>query len=119
MQGNAMGLGTSSSSDRPAVASSLRGCQKSAISLTSSCEAAGIFGNATMPELLTMEGNYTFHFRATYGDTCTATRELLWSLHVDPGVDPSRTTVTTTLTGGTGSITLVPKDKYGNNLGPG
>ena len=46
-------------------------------------------------------------------------RESLWSIHVDPGIDPSRTTVTTTVSGGTGAITLVPKDKYGNNLGPG
>ena len=86
---------------------------------TNQFEAAGLFGNATLTDLLTMEGNYTFHFQATYGDSCTATRELLWSLHVDPGIDPSTTTVTTNLSGGTGSITLVPKDKYGNNLGPG
>lgn len=81
-------------------------------------EPAGIFGNP-LKDLLTMEGNYTFHFQASYGDTCTATRELLWSLHVDPGIDPSRTTVTTNVSGGTGTITVIPKDKYGNNLGPG
>jgi hypothetical protein len=86
---------------------------------TNQFETGGIFGNATLTDLLTMEGNYTFRFQATYGDTCTATRELLWSLHVDPGIDPSRTTVTTTISGGTGTITLVPKDNYGNNLGPG
>jgi len=85
---------------------------------TNSPEPAGLFGNP-LKDLLTMEGNYTFHFQATYGDTCTATRELLWSLHVDPGIDSSRTTVTTNVSGGTGTITLVPKDKYGNNLGPG
>jgi hypothetical protein len=81
-------------------------------------EPAGVFGNP-LKDLLTMEGNYTFHFQASYGDTCTATRELLWSLHVDPSIDPSRTTVTTNVSGGTGTITLVPKDMYGNNLGPG
>ena len=85
---------------------------------TGAFEAAGLFGNS-FKDLLTVEGNYTFHFRATYGDTCTATRELLRSLHVDPGVDPSRTTVTTNVSGGTGTITVVPKDQYGNNLGPG
>jgi hypothetical protein len=85
---------------------------------TNSPEPAGLFGNP-LKDLLTMEGNYTFHFQATYGDTCTASRELLWSLHVDPGIDPSRTTVTTKVSGGTGTITVVPKDKYGNNLGPG
>lgn len=85
---------------------------------TGAFETAGLFGNF-FKDLLTVEGNYTFHFLASYGDTCTATRELLWSLHVDPGVDPSTTTITTNVSGGTGTITLVPKDKYGNNLGPG
>lgn len=86
---------------------------------TNSPEAAGVFGNP-LKDLLTMEGNYTFHFQATYGDTCTATRELLWSLHIDPSVDPSHTTVTTNLNGsGKGTITITPKDPYGNNLGPG
>jgi hypothetical protein len=85
---------------------------------TNSPEPAGLFGNP-LKDLLTMEGNYTLHFQATYGDACAATRELLWSLHVDPGIDPSRTTVTTNVSGGTGTITLVPKDNYGNNLGPG
>jgi hypothetical protein len=85
---------------------------------TGAFEVAGVFGNP-LKDLLTMEGNYTFHFQASYGDTCTATRELLWSLHVDPGIDPSNTTVTTIVSGGTGTMTLVPKDKYGNNLGPG
>jgi len=85
---------------------------------TGALEAAGIFGN-TLKDLLTMEGNYTFHFRASYGDTCIATRELLWSLHVDPGIDPLSTTTTTNVSGGAGTITLLPKDIYGNNLGPG
>jgi V8-like Glu-specific endopeptidase len=85
---------------------------------TNSPEPAGLYGNP-LKDLLTMEGNYTFHFQATYGDTCNATRELLWSLHVDPGIDPLRTTITTSVTGGTGTIMVVPKDKYGNNLGPG
>lgn len=85
---------------------------------TSSPEPGGIFGNP-LKDLLTMEGNYTFHFQASYGAGCTATRELLWSVHVDPGVDPSRTVVTVNISGGTGTITVVPKDKYGNNLGPG
>ncbi len=85
---------------------------------TGAFEAAGVFGNP-LKDLLTMEGNYTFHFEASYGDTCIATRELRWSLHVDPGIDPSSTAVTTNVSGGTGTITLIPKDKYGNNLGPG
>ncbi len=85
---------------------------------TNSPEPAGIFGNP-LKDLLTVEGNYTFRFQATYGDKCTATRELVWSLHVDPSIDPSRTSVNTSLVGGAGTITVVPRDKYGNNLGPG
>jgi Trypsin-like peptidase domain/von Willebrand factor type A domain len=88
------------------------------IASTGSPEPAGIFGNP-LKDLLTVEGNYTFHFRASYGDTCTATRELLYSVHVDPGIDASRTGVTVNVSGGTGAITVVPRDQYGNNLGPG
>jgi hypothetical protein len=85
---------------------------------TNAPEPAGIFGNP-LKDLLIVEGNYTFHFQASYGDKCTATRELLWSLHVDPGIDPSRTDVTVDVSGGKGTVTVVPRDKYGNNVGPG
>ena len=87
-------------------------------------EAAGMFGRE-FKDLLTVEGNYTFHFQATYGVGCVSTRELLWSVHVDAGVDPGKTVVTPNMTGTlpsgqqTGTITIVPKDVYGNNLGPG
>jgi V8-like Glu-specific endopeptidase len=81
-------------------------------------EPAGTFGRP-LPELLVVEGNYTFHVQASYGESCTATRELLWSVHVRPGIDPSRTSVTSTLTGGKGTLTIVPRDRYGNHLGPG
>ncbi|MFI5103612.1 MAG: trypsin-like peptidase domain-containing protein, partial [Terriglobales bacterium] len=87
-------------------------------------EAAGLFGRE-FKDLLTTEGNYTFHFQAAFGVGCTSTRELLWSVHVDTGVDPGHTVVTPNLTGTlpggqqTGTITIVPKDVYGNNLGPG
>lgn len=89
-----------------------------------SFEAAGVFGNQ-MTDLLTMEGDYTFHFRAEYRESCRATRELVWSLHVDVGIDPGQTTVTTQVgpSGPGGSkqvtITIVPKDKHGNAVGPG
>src|SRR5262249_31620970 len=62
---------------------------------------------------------YTFRFKASYGDACTATRELSFSVHVDPGVDPSQTVVTVNVSRGRGTVTIVPKDKYGNNVGPG
>src|SRR5215208_148984 len=87
-------------------------------------EPGAVFGTF-LEDQLAMEGSYMFHFRATYGQDCTATRELLWSLHVDVGVDPARTDVTTTIgdTRPDGSrdvtIVIIPRDKYGNNLGPG
>ncbi|HEX8075119.1 MAG TPA: trypsin-like peptidase domain-containing protein [Thermoleophilaceae bacterium] len=87
-------------------------------------EPAGIFGKP-LADLLTVEGDYTFHFRATYGDECTATRELLWSLHVDVEVDPGCTQVTVTSTGTrpdgrpTGIVTIVPCDRFGHHVGPG
>jgi V8-like Glu-specific endopeptidase len=87
-------------------------------------ERGAIFGSP-LKDLLTAEGNYTFHFHATYGETCTATRELVWSLHVDVGVDPSRTDMSTTVTGTRADgkreaiITVIPRDRYGNHLGPG
>ena len=43
--------------------------------------------------LLTVDGDYTVHAVATYGDGCTAHRELLFSWHVDVGVDPAATEV--------------------------
>ena len=42
-------------------------------------------------------------------------------MHVHTGVDPGRTEVTTTVTPGqpNGKLTVRPKDRYGNQLGPG
>jgi hypothetical protein len=87
-------------------------------------EPDGIFGNV-FPDLLKTEGTYTFHAVASYGDTCVATREALWSLHIDVGIDPAHSDVSVNLTGTgpsgkrTGTVTITPKDVYGNNLGPG
>jgi hypothetical protein len=87
-------------------------------------EATATFGKA-MSDLLTVEGNYTFHAKATYGDECSGMRELAWSMHVDVGIDPGKTTVTTTPLGpqpdGSSCVRLIftPRDKYGNLLGPG
>ncbi|HJR79348.1 MAG TPA: vWA domain-containing protein [Anaerolineales bacterium] len=95
-----------------------------AANLKGAFEPAGMFGRP-LGDLLKMEGNYTFHFQATYGEECTATRELLYSLHVDVGVDPTRTDISTTVAeqrpDGTREIqvTITPRDRYGNLLGPG
>lgn len=87
-------------------------------------ESGSTFGKV-MNDLLAVEGNYTFHAKAMYGDTCLGMRELVWSVHVDVGIDPGKTTVSTTPLGPRpdgGScvrMTFTPRDKYGNLLGPG
>ena len=82
-------------------------------------EPDGVFGNP-LTDLFKMEGHYSFRAVATYGDNCTATRESLWSLYVDVAVDPSQTVVVVNLgPGNNGTITVTPRDPFGNNLGPG
>lgn len=87
-------------------------------------EPDGIFGNS-LANLLTSEGTYTFHAIATYGDDCIATREAIWSLHIDVGIDSAHTGVIANLTGTaphghrTGTVTITPHDSHGNHLGPG
>ncbi|HEX7168708.1 MAG TPA: vWA domain-containing protein [Acidimicrobiales bacterium] len=87
--------------------------------------ADGVFGNP-LEELLTVEGNYTFAVRAEYGEPgCRGTRELVWALQVDVGVDPGNTdlTVGNRVPRPDGRddvvITIFPRDRYGNPLGPG
>ncbi len=87
-------------------------------------EPDGIFG-LNLPDLFRMEGHYTFRAVATFGEGCTGTRETSWSVHVEPGIDSGQTLIGTkvlgTLPDGTQKIriTLTPKDKYGNLVGPG
>jgi von Willebrand factor type A domain len=85
-------------------------------------EPSGTFGK-DLPDFLNVEGNYTFHAKASYGDPgALGAREVLWSAHVEVGIDATATPVTTTPLG-TGSgcvrLTFTPKDKYGNMVGPG
>ena len=88
-----------------------------------SFEAAGSLGVA-LPDFLRVEGDYTFHARATYGE-CSGTRELVWTVHVDVGIDPGRTGVTSDPLGTRPDghecqrLTFTPRDKYGNRVGPG
>ena len=87
-------------------------------------ESGGTLG-LSLPEVLTVEGNYSFHVKASYGGGCSGVREHLWSLHIDVGIDPGKTGVTTTPLGDgpDGStnvrVTFTPRDRYGNLLGPG
>ncbi|MBP1688348.1 MAG: hypothetical protein H6Q33_4491 [Deltaproteobacteria bacterium] len=93
------------------------------INLRGSFERAGSMGIALRDYLL-IEGMYTFHAKATYGE-CSGARETVWTLHVDVGIDPGRTDVKTDPLGTRpdGSecvrMTFTPRDKYGNRLGPG
>jgi hypothetical protein len=88
-------------------------------------EESGLYG-LRLPGLLRYEGTYSFHYRASYGDAqCTATRELVWAIHVDAGVDAGHTDVKTTATGTTpdgkrtGTVVVTPRDPFGSHLGPG
>ena len=87
-------------------------------------EPDGIFGNP-LKDLFRHAGNYTFHALAMYGDECTGTRELTWSVHVDIGIDAGQTTVQTdviaTQPDGRQQVRIVftPRDRYGNLTGPG
>lgn len=87
-------------------------------------EPAGIFGKE-LKDLLKTEGNYTFRFKATYGEGCVATRELFWTLHVNTGIDPALTDITHNVTSALPDgkrlvkIDFIPRDKYGNHVGPG
>jgi hypothetical protein len=87
-----------------------------------SFEAAGSAGLA-LADFLRVEGQYTFHAKAIYGE-CRGTRELAWTVHVDVGIDPGRTDVQTDPLGTRDGLecqrlTFTPRDRYGNRLGPG
>lgn len=87
-------------------------------------ESAGVYGTGLSDEL-TVEGNYTLHAKATYGEECQGARELTWSFSVTVGIDSDNTSVTSTPIGtepdGTECLrlTFTPRDRYGNHLGPG
>ncbi len=86
-------------------------------------EPDGIFNNR-LKDLTRAEGTYHFRAVATYGESCRASREAIWSVHVEPGIDPGRSTVTVVgITdrpdGHHGTVVIVPRDPYGNPIGPG
>ncbi len=86
-------------------------------------EPDGIFNNR-LKELTRAEGTYHFRAVATYGEGCRASREAVWSVHVEPGVDPGRSDVSVvderdTPDGRHGTLVIFPRDRYGNPIGPG
>lgn len=97
--------------------------KEDALNTRGAFEAGGSLGIA-LPDFLQVEGHYTFHAKATYGE-CSGTRELVWTVHVDVGIDPDRTDVRTDPLdpGPDGQecqrLTFTPRDKYGNRFGPG
>jgi hypothetical protein len=86
-------------------------------------EPDGIYNNPLV-DLTKAEGTYQFRAVATYGEGCRATRETLWSIHVEPGIDPGASDVTLTDVvdqpdGRHGVLIICPRDVYKNPLGPG
>lgn len=92
--------------------------------LTGVFEDVGPWGKR-FDDLLRVPGNYTFRAVGAYGGACEGRREASWSTHVAVGIDGDATDVITTTTGsGPGGadrvrVTLVPRDRFGNLLGPG
>jgi hypothetical protein len=86
--------------------------------------SAGLHG-AVLTDFLNVEGTYTFHAVATYGKDCVSSRELQWSVEVEVGVDQAKSDVNittgATLPGKKKAITvvIVPRDAFGNHVGPG
>ena len=85
----------------------------------------GFFVN-TLQDITRFEGTYTIHAQAEYqcGDLM-GTREVTWSVYVEPGIDPSQTSVEVVDSRSTddgrqeGIIRVHPRDRYGNPIGPG
>ena len=86
-------------------------------------EPDGVY-NHPLTDLTKAEGTYHFRAVATYGEACRATREVTWSIHVEPAIDPGRTIVTIIDVvdrpdGRHGTLVITPRDPYDNPLGPG
>jgi hypothetical protein len=88
--------------------------------------SSGLFGTL-LTDFLNVEGTYTFHAVATYahGKDCVSSRELQWSVEVDIGVDQEKSDVKIT-TGATRpdkkktiTAVVIPRDSFGNHVGPG
>jgi hypothetical protein len=87
--------------------------------------SSGLYGTS-LRDFLNVEGTYTFHAVATWRDgKCTGAREMQWSVEVGVGIDQSKSDVKITPgkkrpDGRTAiSVVVVPRDTYGNHVGPG
>lgn len=93
--------------------------------LDGSFERDGFFTN-TLRDMTRFEGTYTIQARAQYHCAdLMGSREVTWSVYVEPGIDPSTTGVEVLDArpmgdGRTeGVIRVHPRDRFGNPLGPG
>ncbi len=87
--------------------------------------SSGLYGTS-LRDFLNVEGTYTFHAVATWRDgNCTGSREMQWSVEVGVGIDQDKSDVKITPgktrpDGTTAiSVVVVPRDTYGNHVGPG
>jgi hypothetical protein len=83
-------------------------------------EQDGLYGNA-LSEILKHEGHYTFRAIARYGDNLEGMREVTWSIYVHIGIDPGKSDVSVTNPDGQMELTveIIPRDRYGNEMGLG
>jgi hypothetical protein len=86
--------------------------------------SSGLYGTS-LRDFLNVEGTYTFHAVATWRDgNCTGSREIQWSVEVGVGIDQDKSDVKITPgktrpDGTTAiSVVVVPRDTYGNHVGP-
>jgi len=86
--------------------------------------SSGLFGTV-LRDFLNVEGTYTFHAVASFGGDCIGTREMTWSAEVEIGIDQAKSDVK--IAPGAARpdkkqaiiVTVVPRDSYGNHVGPG
>ena len=87
-------------------------------------EPDGIYADE-FHDLTRFEGTYRFHAIATYSTTCKGRREAQWAIQVGLGIDPDRSSVDFVDFGRgpdgphAGQVVVIPRDRYGNGLGPG
>jgi len=87
-------------------------------------ERDGIHGD-TLVGVTRCEGTYLLHARGRFGAECVGTRETVWSVAVEIGIDPDNTTVEVEDPrpdgdgGMVGTVRVTPRDRYGSPLGPG
>lgn len=83
------------------------------------CGAAHGRARQGLTDLTTFEGTYTFHAIAVYGEGCRARRDITWAADIEVGIDGDHSDVRTDDIGGRVRVTVTPRDRFPNRLGPG